>query len=95
MPVRSAGETKVDSRLEAGAVEVVNLIADRAYAAVDLERLASTGSKALAPGIHLTYAAAGDCALRIGGERRALAAGHALRIDGDGYSNQSDSDLAS
>lgn len=80
-PVRFAGETRIVSRLEAGPVEVVNLIADRAYAEMDLERLESGDSKALAPGVHVLYAAAEDCALRFAGEPRTLAGGHALRID--------------
>lgn len=84
VPVRFAGETKVVSRLEAGPVEVVNLIADRAYASIDLERLVREGSKTLAPGIHVLYAAAAACTLRCDGERRALAAGHGLQVVGDG-----------
>ena len=85
--VRFTGEAGIVSRLESGAVEVVNLIAHRAYATIDLERLASDDSKALASGIHVLYAAAGDCELRLGAARRALAGGHALRIDGGGGSD--------
>lgn len=86
VPVRFVGETKVVSRLESGPVEVVNLIADRTYATIELERLALDGSKTLAPGIHVLYAAAGPCALRCDGEPRALDAGHALQLDVDGNS---------
>lgn len=84
VPVRFAGETQIVSRLEAGPVDVVNLIADRAYATIELARLAHEASKTLAPGIHVIYAAAGACTLRCNGEPRVLAAGHALQIEGEG-----------
>src|ERR1700754_5137081 len=38
-PVRFAGETKITSRLEAGAVEVVNLIGDRSRVSIELSCL--------------------------------------------------------
>lgn len=83
VPVRFAGETKIVSGLEAGPVAVVNLIADRAYATIELARLVREAPKALAPGIHVLYAAAGACTLRCDGEPRVLPAGHALRVEGD------------
>jgi hypothetical protein len=83
VPVRFAGETKIVSRLEAGPVQVVNLIADRGYAAIALERLAAGTPKALTAGIHVLYAVAGACALRCDGEQRALADGHALQVECD------------
>ncbi len=81
--VRFAGETAIVSRLEDGPVEVVNLIAARAYASIDLERLTSLACKALNPGIHVLYAAAEGCVLRCDDERRRLPAGHALLIEAD------------
>ena len=84
VPVRFAGETRIVSRLEAGPVDVVNLIADRAHATIELVRLAHENSKTLTPGRHVIYAAAGACTLRCNGERRVLDAGHALQVEGDG-----------
>ena len=47
-PVRFAGETPIVSRLEAGPVEVVNLIGERAGSAIDLAR--AGGRAVAAPG---------------------------------------------
>ena len=83
VPVRFEGETAILSRLEAGPVEVVNLIADRSYAAIDLALLPSKSPRHLGRGIHVFYAALEACALRCEGARYELAAGHALRVDCD------------
>jgi environmental stress-induced protein Ves len=81
-PVRFPGETRITSRLEAGAVEVLNLIADRTHA-IDVAILASTDTRSLAAGVHVLYALAGPVSIEIEGEQRSLAADHALRIDAD------------
>jgi environmental stress-induced protein Ves len=83
VPVRFAGETAIVSRLEAGPVEVVNLIADRAYASLDLRVLPAGTSRQLGPGIHVCYASQEACALRCDGSRHDLAAGYALQVESD------------
>ena len=84
VPVRFDGGTKVVSRLEAGPVDVVNLIADRARAAIDLATIGAGDARSLGAGSHVLYAPVGACALRCDGEPLALPAGHALRIDAEG-----------
>ena len=84
-PVRFAGETPIVSRLEAGPVEVVNLIGDRAKVRIDLQVLhAGAATRPSAPGTHLAYAADGPAALDIDGTPHRLAADHALRIEVSG-----------
>jgi len=80
-PVTFAGETPIVSRLEAGPVEVVNLIGDRARVAIDLQVLRAGASRGRGAGTHIAYAADGTAALAIDGEPHRLAADHALRID--------------
>ena len=80
-PVRFAGETSIVSRLEAGPVEVVNLIGDRTRVSIDLSCLADGAEIACPAGVHIVYAATGSCELSINGETCAVAAGHAMRID--------------
>ncbi|MDO9563576.1 MAG: HutD family protein [Bradyrhizobium sp.] len=82
-PVRFAGETPIVSRLEAGPVEVVNLLGDRSRVSIDLSCLAAAATNTLPRGIHILYAAATPCDVIIGGEANRIAAGHALRIDAD------------
>jgi environmental stress-induced protein Ves len=81
--VRFAGETPIVSRLEAGPVEVVNLIADRSYAAIDLVLLAAGIPRQLGRGIHVCYASHEACTARCNGVVHDLAAGHALQIECD------------
>lgn len=84
VPVRFAGETPVVSRLEAGAVEVVNLIGDRSTVAIDM-RLLEAGQAGqalhLAAGTHIAYCPTGAAALDCRGMRYELAQDHALRIE--------------
>jgi len=77
-PVRFPGETPITSRLEAGPVEVVNLIGKRSAVAIDLVVLAAGQSIQLAQGIHLAYAAAGSAKI----QGHDVPADHCLRIDG-------------
>jgi hypothetical protein len=78
---RYDGGLPIVSRLEAGPVGVVNLIARRAVAAIGLTVLRSE-AVTLGPGVHLAYAF-GDAAMLEGdGWQAAIPAGHAARIDG-------------
>lgn len=81
-PVRFRGETPIMSRLEAGPVEVVNLIAARAAVRIDLEIVLPEQRLALAPGIHFAYAADGPAIVAADGNLHRLAADHCLRIEG-------------
>lgn len=80
-PVRFAGETSIVSRLEAGPVEVVNLIGDRSRVSIDLFCLSDGATKTCPAGVHIIYAAATSCELTIDGKPYEIAAGHAMRID--------------
>ncbi|WP_421994651.1 HutD family protein [Reyranella sp.] len=80
-PVRFAGETPIVSRLEAGPVEVVNLIGDRSRVRLDLGVLEAGEKQPLGAGIHIAYCPAGPASLDLRGGVHALAAGHALRIE--------------
>jgi environmental stress-induced protein Ves len=80
-PVRFRGETKISSRLEAGPVEVVNLIGDRAAVRLDMAFLAAGEARALGPGSHVAYAPTGPIALICDGSRHDMPAQHGLRID--------------
>ena len=84
-PVRFAGETPIVSRLEAGPVEVVNLIGDRRRVRIDLAVLEAGRTQRLGPGLHIAYCPAGPARLRLQGEDYALPADGGLRIeDADG-----------
>ena len=84
-PVRFAGETRIVSRLEAGPVEVVNLLGDRSRVAINLASLATGATHACPAGVHIIYAAQTACELTIHGTACAIASGHALRIDAAGH----------
>ena len=80
-PVRFAGETRIVSRLEAGPVEVVNLMGDRSRVSIELSCLAAGATNSRPAGVHIIYAAATACDLAVDGNALQIAAGHALRID--------------
>ncbi len=81
-PVRFDGATKIDSVLDDGPVEVVNLIVRRDFAVGDLT-VASAGAQIkLGPAIHVVYAPQTTLAVAVDGVAHAIPAGHALRIDG-------------
>ena len=82
-PVTFAGETSIVSRLEAGRVEVVNLIGNRAKVRIDLQVLRAGAVLGRSAGTHIAYAADGPAALTIDGLAHRLAADHALRLDID------------
>lgn len=64
--VRFTGEIEIVTELEAGPVEVVNLMARRGPAEIELEALQEPGERPLPAGTHLLYAARGDCSTRLG-----------------------------
>ena len=80
-PVRFAGETPIVSRLEAGAVEVINLMGERSKVRLDLAVLEAGQQQRLGPGIHIAYCPAGQAALRLADEPHDLEADGGLRIE--------------
>jgi len=80
-PVTFAGETPIVSRLEAGPIEVVNLIGNRASVRIDLQVLQAGAAMGRSAGTHIVYAAQGPAALAIEGVAHRLAANHALRLE--------------
>jgi uncharacterized protein len=81
LPVRFAGETSIVSRLEAGPVEVVNLIGDRSRVSIDLSCLSGGATDSYPAGVRIIYAATSSCELSINGNPCEIVAGHAMRID--------------
>jgi environmental stress-induced protein Ves len=81
-PVRFRGEDLITSRLEAGPVAVLNLMADRARAAIDLAVLTEARSHQVAPGLHVLHAL-GPATVTIDGADEALPDRHSLRIDSE------------
>lgn len=82
-PVRFAGETPIVTRLEAGPVEVVNLIGNRAKVQIDLRVLQAGGDIILGAGTHIAYCPNDPAAIDALGARYDLAADHGLRIEAD------------
>jgi hypothetical protein len=80
-PVAFAGETPIVSRLEAGPVEVVNLIGNRARVRIDLQVLHAGAALGRSAGTHIVYAAHGPAVLAIDRAVHRLATDHALRLD--------------
>jgi len=80
-PVRFAGETPIVSRLEAGPVEVVNLLGRRAAVRLGLEVAGPGHRLLLGAGIHLIYAADGPASITTGDNLHPLDADHGLRIE--------------
>jgi len=80
-PVRFAGETPIVSWLEAGPVEVVNLIGNRAKVRIDLKVLDEGRSLRFGSGTHIVYNPVGESALDVDGTRHVLAGDHGLRFD--------------
>ena len=84
-PVRFAGETPITSRLEAGPVEVVNLLGERRRVRLVLTVRPAGETLRLGRGLHVAYCPGGEAALHLAGQDHALAADHALRFeDGEG-----------
>ncbi|MBR0858955.1 HutD/Ves family protein [Bradyrhizobium liaoningense] len=79
--VRFPGELEIVTELEAGPVEVVNLMARRGAVEIELEALREHGDRTLSAGTHLIHAPRGDCSLRLGGESFALPGHGTLKIE--------------
>ena len=79
-PHRYDGGMPIVTRLEQGAVEVANLIADRRKVAIDL-RVASSGDVVpAAPGEHIVHAAADSASVMVSDETCPLLEDHAVRV---------------
>jgi environmental stress-induced protein Ves len=82
-PVSFAGETKITSRLEAGPVEVVNLIGDRSRVRLGLSVLRVGDSQALNRCRTIAYCAAGPATVIFGNQVYDLPAEGGLDVDGE------------
>jgi hypothetical protein len=82
-PAAFRGETSIVSRLEAGPVEVVNLIGLRSAVRPGLAILTPGEGQTLGKGIHIVYCADGVAGLAAGDQSLSLEADHALRIEGE------------
>ena len=72
-PVRFAGETPIVSRLEAGPVEVINLMGERSRVRLDLAVLEAGQQQRLGPGMHIAYCPGGQA--RLGSPTRLMTLG--------------------
>ncbi|SJZ85741.1 hypothetical protein SAMN02745126_02578 [Enhydrobacter aerosaccus] len=79
-PVRFAGETRIVSRLEAGPVEVVNLIGRRTAVTLDLVVLFGGQQQWLDAGTHIVYCPLEAATVETGKDCHQLATDHGLRI---------------
>ena len=79
--VRFAGEMEIVTELEAGPVEVVNLMARRDAAEIGLEALREPGERPLPAGTHLVYAVSGDCGIRLNSEAFVIPGGSTLKVE--------------
>ncbi|WP_445220184.1 HutD family protein [Bradyrhizobium sp. Pa8] len=79
--VRFAGEMEIVTALEAGPVEVVNLMARRGAAEIELLALREPGERPLSAGTHLVYAVSGDCSIRLNSEDIVIPDGSTLKVE--------------
>ncbi|MBR0954275.1 HutD/Ves family protein [Bradyrhizobium canariense] len=79
--VRFTGEMEIVTELEAGPVEVVNLMGRRGAVAIELEALREPGERRLSAGTHLVYAACGDCSIRLDGTDFAISHENTLKVE--------------
>ncbi|MBR0957232.1 HutD/Ves family protein [Bradyrhizobium japonicum] len=79
--VRFTGELEIVTELEAGPVEVVNLMARRGAAEIDLVALKEPGDFRLAAGTHLVYAPRGECRIRLDNEDFAIPHAGTLKVE--------------
>jgi environmental stress-induced protein Ves len=84
--VRFTGEMEIVTALEAGPVEVVNLMARREAAEIALTALREPGDRQLPAGTHLLYAAQGDCRIRLDGEDFSISHENTLKVELTGVS---------
>jgi uncharacterized protein len=80
-PVRFAGESRIMSRLEAGPVEVINLMGDRSRVRIDLAALNVGETRRLGPALHIAYCPTGRAVLRLRDGEYDLPADGGLRIE--------------
>lgn len=80
-PVRFTGETPIVSRLEAGPVEVINLMGERSKVGIDLAILEAGQQQRLGPGIHIAYCPEGQAILQLADATRDLQANGSVRIE--------------
>lgn len=80
-PVRFDGETPIVSRLEAGPVEVINLMGERHRVALELAVVEAGRRRPLGRGVHIAYCPSGQAKLRIADRDYALRADEGLRIE--------------
>ncbi len=81
-PVRYDGGTPITTRLEEGAVEVANLIADQRRFTIDLRVGVAGETLRCPPGDHVVHAAAEAADVEIQGQAFSLAPDHAIRMRG-------------
>nr|GAJ30926.1 hypothetical protein BDOA9_0100980 [Bradyrhizobium sp. DOA9] len=88
--VRFTGELEIVTALEAGPVEVVNLMARRGAAEIGLVALKQPGDhRHLAAGTHLVYAPRGECRIRLDDEDFVVPRTGTLKLELDGSSQLS------
>ena len=79
--VRFTGEMEIVTALEEGPVEVVNLMARRGAAEIELVALRDPSTRQLVAGTHLVYAARGDCRVRLDDEEFSLSHEDTLKVE--------------
>lgn len=79
--VRFTGELAIVTALEAGPVEVVNLMARRGAAEIELLALRDPGERQLSAGTHLVYAARGECRIQLDGKDFTIPGEGTLKIE--------------
>ncbi|MBP0116459.1 HutD/Ves family protein [Bradyrhizobium vignae] len=79
--VRFTGELEIVTELEAGPVEVVNLMARRGAAEIDLIALKEPGDRRLGAGTHLVYAPRGECRISLDNENAAIPHNGTLKVE--------------
>ncbi|TYL93398.1 HutD family protein [Bradyrhizobium rifense] len=84
--VRFTGEMEIVTELQAGPVEVVNLMARRGAAEIKLVALKEPGDQPLVTGTHLVYAVSGDCSIRLNSEEFVIPRGSTLKVELSGMS---------
>jgi environmental stress-induced protein Ves len=84
--VRFTGEMEIVTELEAGPVEVVNLMARRGAVEIELLALREPGERQLPAGTHLIHAVSGDCSIRLDGVGFAISHENTLKVELTGAS---------
>jgi environmental stress-induced protein Ves len=83
-PVRFPGEWQIESELENGPVAVINLMADRRRATIDLRFATGIAQLAFEPGTLVLYAAAGASTVELSGDFIELAPADAVQVESAG-----------